>query len=60
MLGLRYCMGFLLVAGSRGLLFIAVRGFSLQCLLLLWSTGSRAHRLQYLGHMGSVVAVPRL
>ena len=45
-LDLPYCMGFLLVAGSRGLLFTAVHGFSLQGLLLLLSTGSRALGLQ--------------
>ena len=45
-LGLPYCVCFLLVAGRRGLLFIAVHGFSLQGLLLLLSTGSRALGLQ--------------
>ena len=59
-LGLPYCVCFLLVAGRRGLLFIAVHGFSLQGLLLLLSTGSRALGLQQLQHMGSVVAAPGL
>ena len=35
-------------------------GFSLWCLLLLHSTGSRVHRLQQLQHMGSVAAALRL
>ena len=33
--------GLSLVAASGGLLFVAVHGFSLQWLLLLWSTGFR-------------------
>ena len=35
-------------------------GFSLQCLLLLWSTGLRVHGLLWLQHMGSAVVAPRL
>ena len=35
-------------------------GFLLQWFLLLWSMGSKAHRLQQLQHVGSVVAAPRL
>ena len=41
---------------GRGLLSVAVHGFSLGWLLLLWSTGSRAHRLRLLRCVGSVVA----
>ena len=35
-------------------------GFSLRGLLLLWSTGSRAHRLQQMWHAGSAVVIPGL
>ena len=35
-------------------------GFSLQRHLLLWSSGTRVSRLQYLLHVGSVVVAPGL
>ena len=38
--------GLSLVVVSRGLLFIAVHGLLIAVAFLLWSTGSRAHRLQ--------------
>ena len=39
-LGLRCCVWAFSSCGERGLLLVAVVGFSLQWLLLLWSTGS--------------------
>ena len=45
-LGLNCCMGFSLVVASRGYSLVVVLNFSLQWLLLLRSTESRAHRLQ--------------
>ena len=57
-MGLHYCVGFALVAGSRGYSLLPCTGFSLRWLLLLWSTGSRALRLRYLQHVGSVVTAP--
>ena len=42
-------------AVNGGYSLVAVVGFSLWWLLLLWSTGSRAHRLQQLQHVGSIV-----
>ena len=45
---------------ARAFLWLQCSGLSLQWLLLFQSTGSRAHRLQYLGHVGSVVSAPRL
>ena len=45
-----------LVAMSRGYSSLQCAGFLLWWLLLLWSTGSRAHGLQYLWPVGSVVA----
>ena len=53
-LGLRCCMGFPL-AVSRG---DSDCGACLQRLLLFWSTGTRARRLQQLRHMDSVVWLP--
>ena len=44
--------GLTLVAGIRD--YSAVAGFWLRWLLLFWSTGSRAHRLQGLQHTGLV------
>ena len=56
MLGLRCFTGFSLVAVSRGCsLLLWDAGFSLEWLLLLWSTGSRTGRLQQLRHMGPEV-----
>ena len=46
-LGLCCCVSFFLVVASRG--------FSLWCLLLLWSMGFRALGLQQLQHLGSIV-----
>ena len=48
-----------LVALSRGYFSSQCEGFSLWW-LLLWSTGSRVHRLQLLWHTGSVVSIPAL
>ena len=45
-LSLHCCVGFYLVVASRGYSLAAVHGFSLWWLLLSWSMGSRAHRLQ--------------
>jgi len=43
-----------------GLLFLVMWGFSLQCLLLLWSTGFRVCGLLWLQHVSSTVVAPRL
>ena len=51
--------GLSLVAASGGYSSFAA-GFSLQWLLLLRSTGSRAHRLQEMQRMGSVVVAREL
>ena len=51
-LGLRCCVGFSLM-GKAGARASRRRGFS-------WSTGSRAPRLQWLQHVGSVVMAPEL
>ena len=53
--GSRCCVGFCLVAVSQGYSSLQCMGFSLCFLLLLWSMGSRAHRLPYLQSAGSVV-----
>ena len=53
---LAFC-GFSLVAASRVYSLLQSMGFSLWWLLLFWSTGSRACRLEQLQHAGSV-AVP--
>ena len=47
-LGLHCCTGFPLIVASRGHSSLWRAGFSLQRLLLLWSTGSRALGLQQL------------
>ena len=64
MLCLRWCTDFslaTLVTRERGLLSsCSVWAFSLQWFLLLQSRDSRAHGLQQLRHVGSVVVVPRL
>ena len=53
-LGLCCCLGFSLVAASGGgYSLVAVRGFLIAMLLLLWSTGSRMCRLQELPLLGS-------
>ena len=54
------CVGFSLFAASVGYSTLWCRGFSLQWLLLLCSTLSRARGLQLLRHMGSVVVAARL
>ena len=61
------CNGSLFLCGffsgcseQRLLLQLHCSGFSLQWLLLLQSTGSRACRLQQLWHVGSVVVAPGL
>ena len=46
--------GLSLAAASGGYSSLQCAGFSLQWLLLLWSTGSRAHGLQKLWYMGLV------
>ena len=46
-------LGFSLVAEGRGCSLLVVLSFSLQWLLLLWSTGSRALGLQWLQLPGS-------
>ena len=48
MLGLHFCKGFSLVVQSRGASVVVCAGFSLQRLLLVWSTGSRMFGLQLL------------
>ena len=51
-LGLHWCAGFSLVGANRGSFSLQCSGFSLRGLLLL--------RSRALGHVGSVVAAPRL
>ena len=58
-LHLHCCVGFSLVAASRGYSSLQCTGFSSWQLLLLQTTGSRACRLQELWHVGSMVAAPR-
>ena len=61
---LSYAESLLLSAGfpwvwrAEVTLSLLCSGFSLAWLLLLQSTGSGAHRLQWLRHLGSIVAVP--
>ena len=50
-LGLHGCTGFSLVAASGGYSSFQYMGFSLQWLLLFWSTGSRACSLRELPQM---------
>ena len=57
-LGLHYCAGFSPVQRVRATPQLQRAGFSLWRLLVLWSTGSRAHRLQQFWHTGSVVVFP--
>jgi len=57
-LGLHYCAGFSPVQRVRATPQLQRAGFSLWWLLVLWSTGSRAHRLQQFWHTGSVVVFP--
>ena len=59
-LGLHCCVGFFLVVVSGGYSLVAMHGFSLWWLLLLWSSGSKANGLQWLRHIGSAVVVPGL
>ena len=59
-LGLRCYEGFSLVAMSGGYSLVALCGFSLRWLLLLWSMGSRVLGLQQLWCVGSVVVAPGL
>ena len=56
--GLCCCSGFSLVVESGGYSLVVI--FSLQWLLLLQSTGSRAYTIQQLGCGGSAVAAPQL
>ena len=48
-LGLHRCLGFSLVAESRGYSVVQCSGFSLRGLLLWWSSGSRALGLSSCG-----------
>ena len=59
-LGPHCCTGFLQVWEEGATLQLPCRGFSLWCLLSLWSTDSRVCRLQWLQHMDSVGAAPGL
>ena len=54
-LGLRCCVWAFSSCSKRGLLFVAVRGFSLQWLLLLQSMGSRHASFSSCGVRASVV-----
>lgn len=51
---------FALVAVSGAHSLVVVSAFSLQQLLLLWSVGPRAPRLQWWQSVGSVAVAPRL
>ena len=51
--------GLFFSCNKQGCLQLQCAGFPLKQLLLLWSTGSRAHVLQWLCYMDSVVAAPR-
>ena len=48
-LSLHRCAGLFLVVASQGYSLVVLRKFSLLWLLLLWSTGSRAHRISSCG-----------
>ena len=56
-LGLCCCVGFPLAVVSWGCSLVAGHGFSLWCLLLLGSMGSRVLRLKHLQSVGLVVVV---
>ena len=58
MLGLCCCVGFSLVAVSGGYSIAVVCGLLITAATLVQSTASRAHRLQWLQHVGSVAVVP--
>ena len=60
MLSLRGCVGFLRLWQAGAALRLQCPGFSLRWLLLLWSRGSRLHRLLSLRHMGSGLWLCRL
>ena len=47
--GLHCCTRAFSSCGEQGALFVAMRGFSLWWLLLLWRTGSRFLSLQHVG-----------
>ena len=59
-LGLLCCTGFSLVAEFGDYSQLQCAGFLLRWRLLLQSTGSSAHGLQELQHVGSGVAAPQL
>ena len=59
-LGLCCCMQPFFSCRVGATLWLCCTAFSLQRLLLLQSTGSRAHELQWLQPRGSVVAAPGL
>ena len=49
------------LAGTSGAaLWLQCACFSLRCLLVRWSTGSRCSGFQHLWHGGSIASVPRL
>ena len=56
-LGLHCCAGFPLVAASENYFLSQCAGFSSQGLLLLRSTGFRAHGRQEMRHVGSIAVV---
>ena len=56
-LGLHCCTRGLSLAVVSGDYFLLCTGVSLWWLLLLWSTGARAHRVRWLQLAGSVVVV---
>ena len=55
-LGLRCYVWAFSSCGEQGLLFVAVRGLLIAVASLVADHGLQAHRLQYLRHVGSVVA----
>ena len=59
-LGLCCCMDFSQIAASGASPLVALHGLLTAVASLVWSTGSRASRLQWLWHVGSVLATPRL
>ena len=60
MLDLHCCAGFSLGVESGGYCPLGVCRLLIVVASLLWSTGSVGCGLQYLWHVGSIVAVPRL